>query len=162
MSQQVILKARQTGLTAALASVDASRKRDLATIHIAKASINLDDQTYRAKLLELGGVDSSSKLDQLGRARMIAYLKTAGWKPTATKGGSKRPKRPTPAPENVKLCKRIRAQLISLGKLPDTYADGIAKQAFGVTFYEWCTPEQLHDITVMLGAEQKRKGAQTR
>lgn len=162
MSAQVISKARQTGLTTALASVEASRKRDLATIHIAKTAINLDDQTYRAKLLEIGGVDSSSKLDQLGRARMIAYLKAAGWKPTATKGGSKRPKRPTPAPENIKLCKRIRAQLISLGKLPDTYADGIAKQAFGVDLYEWCTSEQLHKLTAMLAAEQNRKGAATR
>lgn len=157
----VIFKARQTGLTNALAAMDASRKRDLATIHIAKAAINLDDQTYRAKLLELGGVDSSSKLDQQGRARVIAYLKAAGWKPTATKGGSKRPKRPTPAPENVKLCKRIRAQLISLGKLPDTYADGISKQAFGVDFYEWCTPDQLHKVSAMLAAEQRRKGAAT-
>lgn len=159
MSTQVMMKARRTGLTAAM---EALRKRDLATIHIAKAAINLDDETYREKLQEIGGVDSASKLDEQGRARVIAYLKAAGWKPTASKGGSKRPKRPTPAPENAKLCKRIRAQLISLGRLPDTYADGIAKQAFGVDFYEWCTPEQLHKVSAMLGAEQKRQGAATR
>jgi phage gp16-like protein len=138
-----------------------TRKRDLALIHIAKKQTDIAEETYRAKLQEIGGVSSSSDLDQKGRAAILAYFNTIGFKPTGTKGGAKRPKRPTPAPENAALCRKIRAQLISLGRLPDTYADGIAKQAFTVDFYEWCTPEQLRKISTMLAAEQKRKGAAT-
>lgn len=141
-------------------STDA-RRRDLATIHIARKALGMDEEIYRMKLMEFGGVDSSSKLDEKGRARLIAYFKTCGWKPVPTKGGSARPKRPTPAPENRALCSKIRAQLISLGRYPDTYADGIAKQAFGVDFFEWCTPEQLRKVSTMLHAEQTRRGAPT-
>lgn len=138
-----------------------SRRRDLATIHIAKKATGIADEVYRMKLQEFGGVSSSSDLDEKGRARVIAYFKSIGWKPTGTKGGSARPKRPTPAAENLALVRKIRAQLISLGRLPDTYADGIAKQAFNVNYYEWCTPEQLHKLSSMLTYEQQRKGANT-
>lgn len=141
-------------------AIDA-RRRDLATIHIAKKALDMADDTYLAKLQEIGGVHSAGDLNEMGRAKLIAYFKTCGWKPTGTKGGASRPKRPTPAAENLPLCRKVRAQLISLGRLPDTYADGIAKQAFGVTFYEWCTPEQLRSICTMLAAEQRRKGADT-
>jgi len=139
-----------------------SRKRDLATIHIAKKATGIDEEVYRQKIMEFGGVDSSRDLDEKGRARLINYFKFIGWQPTATKGGASRPKRPTPAVENTPLVKKIRAQLISLGRLPDTYADGIAKQAFGIDYYEWCTPDQLHKLSTMLAYEQQRKGANTR
>lgn len=138
-----------------------ARKRDLATIHIAKKDTQIADEVYRLKLQEIGGVESAADLDDKGRAKLISYFKTIGWQGSGTKGGSKRPKRPTPAPENAALCRKIRAQLISLGRLPDTYADGISKQAFQVDFYEWCTPQQLHKLSAMLAAEQRRKGADT-
>lgn len=42
-----------------------------------------------------------------------------------------------------------------------TYADGIAEQMYGVQFYEWCTPEQLHAVSAALGAQQRKKGVPT-
>lgn len=145
---------------------DPTRKNDLARIHMAKAALGLDDDTYRAALRAAAGVDSSSKLDSAGRQRVIAHFIKCGWdgnkrpgsgpaKPAAT-----RPKRPTPAPAVAAMCRKVRAQLISLGRLPDTYADGIAKQMFGVEFYEWCQPEQLHCVVAALAVEQQRKGVQ--
>lgn len=140
-----------------------TRRRDLASIHIAKKATDIDDGTYRAKVQEIGGVSSAADLDQAGRAKLLAYFKSIGWQPTGTKGtgATQRPKRPTPAVEVAAQCRKIRAQLISLGRLPDTYADAIAKKSFGVDFYEWLTPEQLHKLTAMLSFEQKRKGAPT-
>jgi phage gp16-like protein len=138
-----------------------TRKRDLALIHIARKDTDIAEEIYRAKVMEIGGVSSAGDLNAVGRGKLLAYFNSIGWKPVGTKGGSTRPKRPTPATENAALCRKIRAQLISLGRLPDTYADGIAKQAFTVDFYEWCTPEQLRKISTMLAAEQKRKGAAT-
>lgn len=126
-------------------------------IHIAKKQLNLTDEDYRAILISKGGSDSSKLLDHAGRERVLAYFQTLGFKPKASTN-PKRPARPTPAPEKLKLVRRIRAQLISLDRLPDTYADGIAHQMFGLQFYEWATPAQLHAISAALGVLQRKKG----
>jgi phage gp16-like protein len=146
---------------------DPTRKNDLARIHMAKAALGLDDDTYRAALRAAAGVESSSQLDFAGRQRVIAHFIKCGWDGSKRKSSSSpakpaanRPKRPTPAPAVAAMCRKVRAQLISLGRLPDTYADGIAKQMFGVQFYEWCQPEQLHAVVAALTVEQQRKGVQ--
>lgn len=136
------------------------RNADLAKIHVAKKQLNMSDVDYRAMLWTQGRVHSSRDLDHAGRASVLDYLKAIGFK-AESKPGSKRPKRPTPAPDKIKLIRRIRAQLISLERLPDTYADGISKQMFGVDFYEWCNHDQLHAITAALSAQQRRQGAAT-
>jgi phage gp16-like protein len=134
------------------------RNSDLVKIHIAKKQLNLSDEEYRAILQGQGGASSSKDLDHPGRQRVLDYFKFLGFKPAAAKQ-TKRPSRPTPAPEKIKLVRRIRAQLISLNRLPDTYADGIAHQMFGLEFYEWATPDQLHAITAALGVMQRKQGA---
>ena len=145
---------------------DPTRKNDLARIHMAKAALGLDDDTYRTALRAAAGVDSSSKLDGAGRERVIAHFIKCGWdgnkRPSSSpaKPAANRPKRPTPAPAVAAMCRKVRAQLISLGRLPDTYADGIAQQMFNVQFYEWCLPEQLHAVVAALAVEQQRKGVQ--
>lgn len=133
------------------------RNSDLAKIHVAKKSLGMSDEDYRAMLWTQGRVTTAADLDHVGRQRVLDHLKACGFKPSASKT-AKRPARPTPAPEKIKLVRRIRAQLISLDHLPDTYADGIAKQMFGLEFYEWATPDQLHAITAALAVEQRRKG----
>ncbi len=136
------------------------RNSDISKIHIAKKQLNLGEEEYRAILILKGGSGSSKHLDHAGRQRVLDYFKTLGFKPSAAKQ-TKRPARPTPAPEKLKLIRRIRAQLISLDRLPDTYADGIAHQMFGLQFYEWGTPDQLHAITAALGVMQRKQGAPT-
>lgn len=137
------------------------RNSDLAKIHVAKKQLGLSDEDYRAMLWTQGRVHSASDLDHTGRRRVLDHLQACGFKPAAAKA-TKRPARPTPSPDKVKLVRRIRAQLISLDRLPDTYADGIAHQMFGLKFYEWGTPDQLHAITAALGALQAKKGAAVR
>lgn len=137
------------------------RNGDLAKIHVAKKALNMSDDDYRAMLWTQGRVHSAADLDHVGRQRVLDHLKACGFKPAAAKN-TKRPQRPTPAPEKLKLIRRIRAQLISLDRLPDTYADGIAHQMFGLQFYEWATPDQLHAITAALAVEQRKKGVPQR
>jgi phage gp16-like protein len=145
---------------------DPIRRNDLARIHMAKAALGLDDDAYRAALRAAAGVESSSQLDFTGRQRVIAHFIKCGWDGNKRGGkapsrpSAQRPKRPTPAPAVAAMCRKVRAQLISLGRLPDTYADGIAKQMFGVQFYEWCQPGQLHAVVAALTVEQQRKGVQ--
>lgn len=134
------------------------RNGDLARIHIAKQQLQMSEDDYRAMLWTQGRVKSSADLDHAGRRRVLDYLASIGFKPTAGKS-AKRPSRPTPAPDKLKLVRRIRAQLISLDRKPDEYADGIAKQMYGVDFYEWCNHDQLHAISAALGAQQRKHGA---
>jgi phage gp16-like protein len=136
------------------------RNGDLAKIHIAKQQLRMGDDDYRAMLWTQGRVHSSKDLDHAGRQRVLDYLTTIGFKPAPAKT-TKRPARPTPAADKVKLVRRIRAQLISLDRKPDEYADGIARQMFGVNYYEWCNHEQLHAITAALAKMQRKEGAAT-
>lgn len=137
------------------------RNGDLAKIHLAKKLLGMVEEDYRAMLLAVGGSSSSANLDYDGRQRVLDHFKARGFKPAANPT-AKRPARPTPAPEKRALVRRIRAQLISLDRKPDTYADGIAKRMFGVDMYEWATCAQLQDITTALAYEQKKQGAPTR
>jgi len=137
------------------------RNTDLAKIHVAKKQLNMSDDDYRAMLWTQGRVHSSKDLDHAGRASVLDYLKAIGFKAVSSPA-SKRPRRPQIGADKLKLVRRIRAQLISLKRKPDTYADGIAKQMFGIEFYEWCTHDQLHAITAALAIQQRREGADTK
>lgn len=57
------------------------RRRDLATIHLAKKQLCMEDDTYRALLWTIGRVNSSADLDQAGRSKLLDHFKTCGWKP---------------------------------------------------------------------------------
>lgn len=129
-------------------------------IHIAKSQLNMDEETYRAALLSTGGADSSKKMGLPALHRVLEHFKRSGFKPKASPN-TRRPNRPTPAQDKLPLIRRIRAQLISLNRKPDAYADGIARQMFGahIQFYEWCDHQQLHKVSTALGYEQARKGA---
>ena len=55
---------------------DGGRKADLAAIHIAKAQLGLDDDSYRDLLSTVcAGVRSSAALDYGGRKRFLAHLR---------------------------------------------------------------------------------------
>lgn len=133
------------------------RNNDLALIHIAKKQLAMDDDAYRDMLFAVARVRSAKLLDHAGRAKVLDHLKRCGFRGA----NPARPKRPTPAPHNAAMCKKVRAQLIALGRLPDTYADGIAQRMYGVQFYEWLKPGQLHDLVAALQAHQRRTGAPT-
>lgn len=137
------------------------RNTDLAKIHMAKKELGLADGDYRAILHAQGGVESAARLDHAGRTRVLAYMRRMGFQPKARAAG--KPHRPTPSADNLPMVRRIRAQLISLGRKPDEYADGIARQMFGqhVQFFEWCNGDELYKISAALGFEQRRKGAAT-
>lgn len=151
---------------------EAARRADLARIHMGATALGMDTHdkdpasAYRAMLWGVARVRSASDLDFTGRKRVIDHLIKCGWQANqgtprkAPHQAPKRPRRPTPAAEVAGLCRKVRAQLISLGKLPDSYADGIAQQMWQVTFYEWCEVEQLQAIVTALTKEQQRKGVE--
>lgn len=139
------------------------RNSDISKIHIAKKQLNLSEEEYRSILIGRGGADSAKDLDHLGRKRVLEYFEQRGFKPKPA-ATTKRPSRPTPSAGALALVRRIR-QLISLDRLPDAYADGIAQQMLGTAvpkFFEWCIPADLYRISQALGIEKNRKGAPTK
>lgn len=150
---------------------DHARTADLKRIHALQREVGLQPDDAAAVKLAVTGVASSADMNALQRAKYIGHLDgmqrrdQAGSSTPKKRFTSRRPKRPTPSGDAAPLVRRIRAQLISLGRLPDTYADGIAKQMLGTEapeFFEWCTPRDLYKISQALGVEQQRKGADTK
>jgi len=64
------------------------RSNDLAKIHIAKAQLHLEDDTYRDMLWSVARVRSAKDLDGGGREAVLRHLRSCGWKDTSTAGGT--------------------------------------------------------------------------
>lgn len=128
------------------------RNNELAQIHVAKGQLGLDDETYRSMLWAVCQVRSSAELDHAGRAKLLAHLKGRGAK--IGRAG------PRPAADRARLLGKITAQLAAL-KLPEVYAEGIAKRMFGVERLSFCTPAMLVKIVAALTYQQQKKGVPT-
>lgn len=61
------------------------RNAELAQIHIARAQLALDEDTYRAILWSVGRVKSAKDLDWTGRKQLLEHFKAKGWKPAPPK-----------------------------------------------------------------------------
>ncbi len=57
------------------------RNSELATIHIARASLGWSDDHYRSVLRAVCATDTAATLDSAGRQFFIAHLKKCGWNP---------------------------------------------------------------------------------
>lgn len=121
-----------------------TRKSELAIIHIAREELAMDDETYRAMLHMCARVTSSADLDHAGRARVIEYLKSRGWKP----------KKARVANFKSKLIWKVN-QLLNQQDLSKSYAEGIAKQMYKREKLEWCTTNELRGIITALVRKQE-------
>ena len=105
------------------------RRRDLATIHMAKKQLGMDDAAYRDILWSVARVRSSSELDQAGRSKLLDHFKACGWKPT--------PKVnewafiDKAAPDRRPLLKKICMVCKSVGA-GKAYAEGAAQRQTGI------------------------------
>lgn len=57
------------------------RNAELAQIHIARAQLGIDEETYRAILWTVARVRSAKDLDWTGRKALLEHFKAKGWKP---------------------------------------------------------------------------------
>lgn len=92
------------------------RSAEIAQIHIAKAQLGLDDDTYRAILWTVGRVRSSKDLDWTGRKALLDHFKAKGWKPRPPKAA----KASAPVhPGQDALVKSLWNELHAAGKVRD-------------------------------------------
>lgn len=135
-------------------TTDNARNRELAQIHIAKAQLGLDDETYRGMLWTVARVRSAGDLDFAGRKCVLDHLRARGFKPGRPAKG--RAGRPVPSADRAAMVAKIRAMLAAAGR-EDAYADGIAKHMFGADRFEWLLPDQLHRMVAALVIDAKRR-----
>lgn len=136
------------------------RNRQLGAIHMQKAKLQLDDDTYRDLLERVTGQRSAAKLDAQGRGQVLDELRRLSGE------GIRRQRNTMPPPgAPVKVRESLQAMTSKLGAmladmgLAWAYLDGMAKRMFHVERALWCTPEQMHRLIAALAYHQKRRKA---
>ena len=139
---------------------DRLRASELAKIHIAKKDLGLDEDTYRAMLYGITGVESAAKLTAKGRQKILAHLRAMGWR--GRRGITSYPDRPLNMEHQYRgrLLHKIEA-LLAEAKRPWSYADVMAKRMFGTEKIQWCRPPELHKIVAALMYDARRHGRYT-
>lgn len=127
----------------------------LGKIHIAKGQLGMDDDSYRALLRRVAGVESAKDLDSRQAGRLMVELERLGFKPKPSSKAKGKPHNFAKLSGEIEV---IEAQLTSM-RLPWSYADAIAKRQFGIAKVAWLKkPEQLKAVLAALHVEQEKRG----
>lgn len=142
-------------------SPDDRRRAELAKIHLAKKVLGLDDETYRAMLRNVAGVDSAADLDARGRRAVLDHLHGKGTGPLASSKGlspyPNRPKNMDRGGSRADQLGKIEA-LLTIGGLPWSYADAIARQMRLADKVAWVEGADLYKIITALRKKAQREG----
>ncbi|AWX14251.1 GemA protein [Mergibacter septicus] len=130
-----------------------NRKLLIQKIHIAKNQLNIDDETYRLMLFTATGKRSCSEMNISELSHVFYAMKKRGFR---AKNIPNIQKKRTGADEKLIYINKVTALLTEL-KLPTTYADSVAKQAFKVDCYNWLDVLQLKKLIQMLSVYHYRK-----
>ena len=125
-----------------------------AKIHIGKAQLGLDDDTYRALLRRETGKSSCAKMTLRELEAVLAAMQRQGFAPTRRLMG----RRPSPRRSASKMIAKVEALLLDNG-LTWAYAHGMAKRMFGVDQVHWLSDDKLHKLVAALQIyANRRKG----
>lgn len=136
-------------------------QRQISAIHKLKSMAGLDEESYRAMLREIGGADSSTKLNALGRARVLDHLRRLTQPPVGEPRSRPYPNRPHTTDQRP-LLQKIEAQLAEAER-PWNYAVGILKKVSQGRSerLEFATDEDLRKVVAALNYDAKRRGRRT-
>lgn len=140
-----------------------TRQRQLAQIHLAKKELGMDDDTYRAMLMGVAGVDSASKLDYNGMIKVLKHLRASGFN-RVNEGKNEwafvfklTPSRQLYGKKIYRLAQRLGSTDAPKSK---AYIEGIASQMAGATKpLEFCCEDDLHKIVQALEVHCNRRAA---
>lgn len=131
---------------------DPDRRRDLASIHIAKKQLGMEDDSYRHMLWSVARVRSAGELDFPGRKAVLAHLKACGFTPKRV--GASDP-----------LSRKIRALWLRLkarGALRDPSEKALesyVEHQTSVKKLQWLSSEQAAQVIESLKAWERRVAA---
>ncbi|MBZ0250877.1 MAG: regulatory protein GemA [Burkholderiales bacterium] len=134
---------------------DQGRKRDLATIHVAKKQLGMDDDTYRSMLWAVGRVKSAGDLDFAGRRAVLDHLKACGFR-------HHRPQAQDPQSRKIRA---LWLELKALGALRDSSEEALAAYAervTGVQALQWLSSDQASQVIEQLKAWRRRLAQEAR
>ena len=114
----------------------------------------MDDETYRAMLQHVAGVNSAKDLTDTGRVKVLEYFKSTGFKGSKPYPG--RPHNADSKAANARRLSKIEA-LLADAQRPWSYALSIAKRMYKKDKLEFCTGEQLSGIIVALVKDAKKR-----
>lgn len=137
-------------------SKSAYRTKLISLVHIAKNQLAMDDDTYRALLHNSVNKNSCSKMNVQELNRVIDALKQRGFA-MHTKGKTQGKPHNFDSDAMPLMITKIEA-LLAEQNLPWAYADGIAKQMFGIQKCTWLRePKQLKAIIAALYNKQQKQ-----
>ncbi|MFZ0930462.1 MAG: regulatory protein GemA [Syntrophobacteraceae bacterium] len=128
--------------------------KEKAVLHIAKSQLGMSESAYRDMLASVG-CRSSVELDFSKYKQIMDRLRAAGFKHvhgSARRSGMHR----EPSVDKQPMFSKMEAILSDL-QLSWAYADGIAKQMFGVDRLRWCSFEQARKVLQALICYQERR-----
>ncbi len=137
------------------------RARQLARIHVVKAKLKLDDETYRQLLDRVAGKRSAADLDQRGRDLVLDELsRLQGVARKALILGL--PGAPVNVRDDVAAMVGMVAAILAEADRSWDYAHGLAHKMFHVARVEWLHADQLHKLVAALLIDQKRRRARAK
>ncbi|MDD5044838.1 MAG: regulatory protein GemA [Candidatus Omnitrophica bacterium] len=143
--------------------------KEIGLVHIAAKAAGVDKandpELYKATLIAHGGADSASKLTRAGYEKVMKHFETCGFKRKRQwkKGYKGRPGNMERNDSRAKQLQKIEA-LLTIGKKPWAYADGIAKRICRnpdgrpVERVAWVPDGQLYKIITALRHQARREG----
>ena len=137
------------------------RNAALGKIHLAKKQLAMDDDTYRAMLLTIGGVKSSKELTPEGINKVVRHLEHVGAVFTKAKRAGKKPHNLDSESSRAAYMSKIEALLAEAGR-PWEYAKAMAKHMYKKEALEFCSGNELAGIITGLVKNAKREGRRTR
>lgn len=139
-----------------MSAVKDQRTAELATIHVGKKQLGLDDETYRDMLWTVARVRSAKDLDHKGRREVIEHMRARGFARLAPEPVVNVGKAPVFSEEKQALGRKI-GELLEAGGYPWNYARAMASRMFKIDALEFATPAQLHSLVAALEYDKKRR-----
>ena len=129
-----------------------TRKQMIQKIHIGKGMLKMTDGQYKRFLLDTVDKHSCTVMTDAELMQVLHAMRTKG----VVFSAKNAKKRPAPRADKVQYLAKITALLTEYG-LPQSYADGMAKKAFGIDFVHWLEVWQLKKVVQMLAVYDRRK-----
>lgn len=134
------------------------RRREMAQIHIAKAQLGLDDETYRSMLWSIARVRSSKDLDWTGRKKVLDHLKQCGFK---VKPGKAAKTRVLASDDQSRKIRALWLELAQAGAVRDPSETALAsfvRRHTGVEALQWLSGPQASRMIEHLKRWRARVG----
>lgn len=131
--------------------------KEKALIHVAKKQLGMTEEDYRGLLASVGAA-SSRDLTPGQFDALLQRLEAAGFEVRRSHRSARRSGMHRTVGRDRQACVDKIGAILADMELPWGYADGMARNMFGVDMLRFCNAEQTHKVMQALIVFQRRKG----